>query len=88
MRSIHDEYDLQIVHKDGCWNIPTKNGKTNILEGIYKNKPPRRYDINVNPNKEVSSDLVPYEPSLASKIKHKLDFDLNEKNKKDKQIKK
>ena len=89
-----DEYDLQIVHKDGCWNIPAekycKGGETNtnILEGIYKDRPPRKYDINVNPNKEVSTDIVPYEPSLASKIQHKLDFDLNKKNKINTTIKK
>ena len=74
------EDDLQIVHKGGCWHVPTKGGNTKVLEGIYKNKPSRKYDINVNPNKEVPTELVPYEPSLASKIKNEPDLNLNKEN--------
>ena len=81
-----DDHDLQIVHKDGCWHVPAekycKGGETNtnILEGIYKDRPPRRFNINVDENKEVSTELVPYEPPLASKIKNEPDLNLNKEN--------
>ena len=85
------EPGLVAVNEGGCWYIPAekycKGGETNILKGIYKNYPPRCFNINVDENKEVSTalvhkptDVVLYKEPLALKIKHELDLNLNKKN--------
>ena len=70
-----NDQEAVLINQDDCWYIPAeeycKGGETNILKGIYRNYPPRCFNINVDENKEVSTAIVPYKPPLAPQIEQK-----------------
>ena len=81
------EHDLQIVHKDGCWNIPAeKPGEKNILNGIFKDRPPRKYD-NAPTLKPILKTYPKRNVTKNNKVTYKK-LDLNLEKKGNKTIKK